>query len=38
MTLEKTQKELDDTLASSNKLAKEIGSLYKTGQHEKQMM
>jgi seryl-tRNA synthetase len=31
----KTQKELDDTLASSNKLAKEIGSLYKTGQHEK---
>ena len=31
----KTQKELDDALSASNKLAKEIGSLYKTGQHEK---
>lgn len=31
----KTQKELDDALSESNKLAKEIGSLYKTGQHEK---
>jgi seryl-tRNA synthetase len=31
----KTQKELDDTLAESNKLAKEIGNLYSTGQREK---
>jgi len=31
----KTQKELDDTLSASKKLAKEIGSLYKTGQHDK---
>ncbi len=30
-----TQKELDDTLAASNKLAKEIGSLYKSGQRDK---
>lgn len=29
------QKELDDVLASSNKLAKEIGELYKSGQREK---
>jgi seryl-tRNA synthetase len=31
----KSQKELDDNLAESNKLAKEIGNLYKTGQREK---
>jgi len=31
----KTQKELDDTLSASKKIAKEIGSLYKIGQHEK---
>jgi len=31
----KTQKELDDKLAESNKLAKEIGNLYKTGQRDK---
>lgn len=31
----KTQKELDDTLAESNKLAKEIGNLYSTGQRDK---
>ncbi len=31
----KTQKELDDTLSASKKLAKEIGSFYKTGQHDK---
>ncbi|RLD75256.1 MAG: serine--tRNA ligase [Bacteroidetes bacterium] len=31
----KTQKELDDRLAESNKLAKEIGNLYKTGQRDK---
>jgi len=31
----KTQKELDDSLAESNKLAKEIGNLYKTGQRDK---
>ncbi|NQU34698.1 MAG: serine--tRNA ligase [Bacteroidetes bacterium] len=30
-----TQKDLDDVLATSNKLAKEIGSLYKSGQREK---
>ena len=29
-----TQKLLDDTLANSNRLAKEIGQLFKTGQHE----
>jgi seryl-tRNA synthetase len=29
------QKELDDVLAVSNKLAKEIGDLYKSGQREK---
>lgn len=29
-----TQKDLDDTLSTSNKLAKEIGKLYSTGQHE----
>ena len=29
------QKQLDDTLATSNKLAKEIGGLYKSGQREK---
>lgn len=29
-----TQKELDDTLSLSNKLAKEIGKLYSTGQHD----
>ena len=31
----KSQKELDDILAESNKLAKEIGNLYKTGQRDK---
>ncbi|MFK5857228.1 MAG: serine--tRNA ligase [Bacteroidota bacterium] len=31
----KTQKELDDSLSESNKLAKEIGNLYKTGQRDK---
>jgi seryl-tRNA synthetase len=31
----KTQKELDDILAESNKLAKEIGNLYKQGQRDK---
>ncbi len=31
----KTQKELDDTLAESNKLAKEIGKLYSAGQRDK---
>jgi len=30
-----TQVELDNTLAESNKLSKEIGSLYKTGQAQK---
>ncbi len=30
-----TQKELDDSLAKSNKLAKEIGGFYKTGQRDK---
>ncbi len=30
----KTQKELDDTLATSNKLAKEIGKLYSSGQRD----
>lgn len=30
-----TQKELDDILARSNQLAKEIGNLYKSGQREK---
>ncbi|NVJ88460.1 MAG: serine--tRNA ligase [Flavobacteriaceae bacterium] len=30
-----TQVELDDTLAESNKLSKEIGGLYKTGQVQK---
>ncbi|MCF6172050.1 MAG: serine--tRNA ligase [Bacteroidales bacterium] len=30
-----TQKELDDMLAKANRLAKEIGQLYKNGQHEK---
>jgi len=30
----KTQKDLDDTLAESNALSKEIGSLYKQGQRE----
>ncbi len=31
----KTQKELDDSLAENNKLNKEIGNLYKTGQRDK---
>jgi len=31
----KTQQELDNILSSSNKLAKEIGKLYSTGQREK---
>ncbi len=31
----KTQKDLDDTLSASNKLAKEIGKLYSTGQRDK---
>jgi len=31
----KSQKELDDGLAESNKLTKEIGNLYKTGQRDK---
>lgn len=30
----KTQKELDDTLSAGNKLAKEIGKLYSTGQRD----
>ncbi len=30
-----TQAKLDDTLASSNKLSKEIGLLFKTGEHQK---
>ena len=30
----KTQAELDDTLAESNKLSKEIGMLYKSGKVE----
>lgn len=30
----KTQKELDDTLSESNKLAKEIGKLYSTGKRD----
>lgn len=30
-----TQSKLDDTLASSNKLSKEIGLLFKTGEHQK---
>ncbi|MBC8321309.1 MAG: serine--tRNA ligase [Bacteroidetes bacterium] len=30
-----TQKELDDILSTSNKLAKEIGNLYSSEQHEK---
>ncbi len=30
-----TQKTLDDTLSASNKLAKEIGKLYSTGEHDK---
>ncbi len=31
----KTQKDLDDLLSQSNKLAKEIGNLFKSGQREK---
>lgn len=31
----KTQKDLDDTLSAGNKLAKEIGKLYSTGQRDK---
>lgn len=31
----KTQKDLDDTLSTGNKLAKEIGNLYKNGQRDK---
>lgn len=34
-TRKNTQKELDDILARSNQLAKEIGALYKSGQREK---
>ncbi len=30
-----TQQELDNTLAKSNKLSKEIGMLFKSGEHEK---
>ncbi|GAB2763573.1 serine--tRNA ligase [Salinimicrobium soli] len=30
-----TQTELDETLAESNKLSKEIGMLFKTGEHQK---
>ena len=31
----KTQAENDETLAESNKLSKEIGLLFKSGEHEK---
>ena len=34
----KTQAELDNTLAESNKLSKEIGMLYKSGNVEKQTL
>ncbi|MFD2517543.1 serine--tRNA ligase [Salinimicrobium flavum] len=34
-TRRSTQAELDDTLAESNKLSKEIGLLFKTGEHQK---
>ncbi|MDX1761085.1 MAG: serine--tRNA ligase, partial [Christiangramia sp.] len=34
-TRRSTQAKLDDTLASSNKMSKEIGLLFKNGEHEK---
>ena len=34
-TRRSTQAELDDTLAESNKLSKELGLMFKTGEHHK---